>query len=297
MEWLDREASARLGLVHVSVLRTRLSTRQIGYMVQRGRLHRVLPGVFRLAGAPVTWPQEQLAGELHLGDEFVTGFRSAARLWGVPGIPAVRHEYVGSRRHRTRDGLVVHVSNLLPPHHVTSLGPHRVTTAARTLADLSAVVAHDRLGRAVDECERAGLCTPVQVDQVRDELRARGRRRTTVIDEVLEARLDRIGAGDSELAAKSLRWIESSALPRPVTDYWVVARGNRYCLDIAWPTEKVCVECDGFDNHRMRHRFDGDRDKFSDLALAGWLVLPMTSRTDRHLLVRRITDALAARAS
>ncbi len=35
--------------------------------------------------------------------------------------------------------------------------------------------------------------------------------------------------GDSELAAKVLRWILQDGLPEPEVQLWVVANGDRYC--------------------------------------------------------------------
>ena len=296
MEWLDELAEPLLGLAPQAELLKYLRTHQVRHLVRRGLLVPVHPGVYRVAGAPVTWEQEQLAGQLYLGDNAYTARRSAARLWNLPKITAVRHAYVSTRLWACeRAGLVVHRSTLLPLHHTTKLGPHRVTTPARTLADLSAALRPDRLGEIIDECDRYGLCKPADVQKVRQELTARGRRRTTFIDMALEGRLEGTGPGDSELVDQVLSWIRSSRLPAPEVNLWVTVRGERYCLDIAWKDPKVCVECDGFDNHKMRHRFDGDRNKLSELALGGWLPIPVTSRMQRHTVIRRIRDALAQR--
>lgn len=296
MDWIDDAARPLLGLVTKDLLDARLTPAQRRALVRSGWLIAVHPGVYRLAGAPVTWEQEQLAGQLYLGARGVSAARSAARLWRMESVPAERHEFVAETRHTSRRrGLVVHSSTLLPAGHIVTLGPHRLTSPARTLVDLSATLWPDRYGTVLDKAARDGLATFDDVERVRMELRARGRRRTTVVDEVLADRLGTAGPGDSELVARAVRWIRAAGMPQPQTEVWVVVRGDRYRLDVAWPLAKVAVECDGWRDHRMRTRFSSDRRKVTELHLGGWLVVIITADTPRAVFIRQVADALAAR--
>jgi hypothetical protein len=128
-----------------------------------------------------------------------------------------------------------------------------------------------------------------------DELAGRGRRRVAHLRPLLEAR--RVGfhpgANDGEL--RVLDWILSRGLLRPVQQLWVVANGSRYCLDFAWPAGKVGLEWDGWDDHGTRRAFDEDRVRRNDLELAGWLILQVTSRTPRPVVLDWVERALEQR--
>ena len=63
-----------------------------------------------------------------------------------------------------------------------------------------------------------------------------------------------------------------------------------YEVDALWRMKKIVVELDSYAFHRSRRAFEQDRDKYADLQLAGYLVLPLT-----RLDARRITAAIAAR--
>lgn len=294
MEWFDEHVGKQLGLITQEDLDKRVSRRQGRRLVENRRLIPVFRGVYRAAGTPVTWEQTQLAGQLSLGDRYASAFRSAARLQGV--VDASRHHYVGETRHPARvRGLVVHSSTLIPADHVVMLGPHRVTTVARTLFDLSAVLGHVRWGQVLDEAVRNRLVTYQQVDDVRDDLRRRGRRRTTVVDTMLDDRLGGPGPGDSDLVATALRWIRAARLPQPETEVRVTTAGGDYRLDIAWRDRKVAVECHGWRDHGKRSRFSPDWERATALQLAGWIVVYMTSDTTRAAFLADLRSAHQAR--
>ena len=91
------------------------------------------------------------------------------------------------------------------------------------------------------------------------------------------------GGSDREL--ELLSWFEQAGLPRPVQQLWVVAGGKRYCLDYAWAPAKMGLEYDGWDDHGQRLAFGYDRERRTELELAGWLILQVTSRHSRRKVV------------
>jgi very-short-patch-repair endonuclease len=65
---------------------------------------------------------------------------------------------------------------------------------------------------------------------------------------------------------------------------------------MAYPAMKVAIEFDGWDAHRLRRHFDDDRARTIELQLAGWLVLPFTSRSTETDVVDAVRRALAQRS-
>jgi hypothetical protein len=91
---------------------------------------------------------------------------------------------VARGRHRV-DGLRVHRSRALQPQDVTVRDGIPVTSVARTLLDLSAVVRRGDLEVAVDRAERLGL---FDLNAVVDVLeRAKGRKGTGALRSTVQA--------------------------------------------------------------------------------------------------------------
>ena len=246
-------------------------------------------------GATEDWLTRLLA--VCLSADAVASHRSGARVLGIGGVPAVRLEVTTPAPRRIRmPGVVSHESNLLLPEFVTNVGGIPVTTPERTCVDLSAVVGIKTLEDAWANADMLGLVTGESIQRCVIKMLARGRRRMATVHQLLEVWVPGYDECDSALQAKVLRWIIEDGIEMPEVELWVVVNGERYRLDLAWPAKKVCVECDGYGPHRNRKRFDSDRDKIGELELAGWLVIPATSRMAKATVIGRIRRALAMRA-
>jgi very-short-patch-repair endonuclease len=66
-----------------------------------------------------------------------------------------------------------------------------------------------------------------------------------------------------------------------------------YEVDALWRMRKMVVELDSYAFHRSLRAFEQDRDKYADLQLAGYLVLPLTRLNEAA--ARRISAAIAGR--
>jgi hypothetical protein len=125
-----------------------------------------------------------------------------------------------------------------------------VTTPARTLVDLSSVLAVDELARA---CHEAGIrfgTTPAQVEAV---LARRPSSKGA-------KKLRRILHGDEHITLSALerRFIEllrHAGLPLPATNR---PAGNRY-VDCRWVERRLTVELDGYRYHSSRFAWERDR--------------------------------------
>ena len=69
---------------------------------------------------------------------------------------------------------------------------------------------------------------------------------------------------ESALEVLAARMLRTSDLPRPERQVDVVAFGEKFRLDFAWPEAKVVLECDG----KKWHAFEHDRERWSAIVAA-----------------------------
>ena len=107
--------------------------------VRYGVLRPVARGVYLVAGAPRSWEQQTVIATTALGG--VASHRCAARLHRLDGFADAPVELTlprsGTRRHL--DGVVLHWTRSMSPAMTTTVQGIRVTTLARTLADLGGI--------------------------------------------------------------------------------------------------------------------------------------------------------------
>lgn len=73
--------------------------------------------------------------------------------------------------------------------------------------------------------------------------------------------------------------------------------GRKFRIDVAFPKEKVAVECDGFQFHRSLEAFKKDRARQNEFVLAGWRVLryvPKDIFANLDDIVSQVAKALEA---
>jgi hypothetical protein len=164
----------------------------------------------------------------------------------------------------------------LPADEVTVERGIPVTTVARTLLDLAAVLDRRRVERAIEEAEVRRLDDPLSLPDLVE--RYPGRRDTGVIRAILAA--DRIGSTitRSELEERFLALLETYSLPRPELNVPIEARGSWLEVDCVWRRWKLIVELDGHASHRTAAAFERDRARDRGLHAAGWRVLRITWR-------------------
>jgi very-short-patch-repair endonuclease len=251
------------------------------------RLHPIHRGVFavghRLRTRDGTW----MAAVLAAGPDSVLGFRSAGALWQMRA--SGRLEVIGPRKLR-RPGIEVH-RIALAADEVTAVRGIPVTTPARTLFDLAAVVTPDQLAHAFDEAEYRRLTSPVSLDAL--VARYPGRRGTQAIRRVLDNhRRNGETRTRSELERRFLTLLEAHGLPRPTIN----RESDHGELDARWPQQRLVVECDGFAAHGTRRAFEDDRARDRALVADGWRVVRITWRqltTDGDTIAAQLSTLLA----
>jgi len=299
MSYSDLVAIARMqhGLMSRVDALEHVTRRQLEHLLAQSRLEHVLPGVYRIAGSPESWEQMALAAVMCSGAGAVVSFFAAAHLWGLAGFweqPPSEITTPSRRRTRLRD-VIVHDSEVLGGIHVDRRRRVPVTSVARTLCDLTAGCSANQVGRALDDALRRKLTSLRRVGAVFDDLAVRGRRRSTVMRELLTERGPEFHPGGSDPEVRIMRVLASAGLPRPVQQYRVRVEGHTYRLDVAYPSYRVGVEYEGFDYHIGRTAFDHRYERDRLLKRADWHIVYVTSRTADSRIVSDALDALAMR--
>jgi very-short-patch-repair endonuclease len=282
------------GLVTTAQVLQQLSSGQLDWLVRTGGLEPVRRGVYRTAGTPEGWLQHLLAACLARPGSYAS-FRTAAALWGLEGFERRGFEITIPGASRARlDGIVVHESKVAGPRHVAVVERIPVASPARTLCDLTAVVRPGLVERAVDEALRRQLVSLRALATVAEDLAGRGRRRCTVMRDILEHRAPGYHPGESHPERRIADLLVRAGLPAPTPQHWVRIGGTRYRVDLCYPEARIAIEYDSWEHHRGRQAFDQDRARGNDLVvLLGFQLLRFTSRSGDDDIVDTVAAALA----
>jgi predicted transcriptional regulator of viral defense system len=262
----------------------------------KGGLHRVHPGVYAV-GYPSLTPQGRwMAAVLACGRGAVLSHLDAAALWRIyEGIGARVHVTVLSRR--AVSGLWIHRARRLDPEDVTVRDGIPVTTVARTLVDLTDVLAPDRLLRAMREAEFLKL---LDLDALNAAVqRAHGRKRLGGLREAMAAH----SPGQivrHELEHRFLELVREAGLPMPETNAKVPTRRRTYEIDCLWRAQRVAVELDGRAAHARTMAFEPDRRKDAALNAIGLRPLRFTWQrvtTESREVIAELAATLALAGS
>jgi hypothetical protein len=284
------------GLVTRAQALTVYSLDQLEHLLSTGQLYRVRDGVYGVTGCPQSWRQQLLAACLAAGPGAVASFRAAAALWELEGFRSDLLEItVPWRRRRRHPGVIVHNTVVTGPGHTSSVARIPVTSVARTLCDLTAVAPFSMVRHALGDARRRRLVTLRQLERVFDTLATQGRRRSTVMRELLERERDGVDPGGSDKEVDVVRWLVAAGLPRPVQQYRIKLGKRTIKVDAAYPDLKIAIEYDGWESHRQRDRFDDDRARDNALGRIGWLPLRYTSARTRQEIVVDVAAAIEER--
>lgn len=233
-------------------------------------------GVYALGHAELRREGHVLAAVLAVGDDAVLSHRSAARQWGLrPWSGTFVEISVPSRRGiRLKRDLHIHNATDLHDWEITEDDGLPVTTPARTLLDLAAVVPPHQLRRAVERAEQLEIYDHTAVLRV---LAAHPRRPGSPALKALLADLQTHGTTSmtrSDLESLFLQLCLDHDLRRPQVNRY----DNGRELDFRWPEHRLAVETNGFWVHRTRDAFERDHERRLELEAAGWRVISLTWR-------------------
>lgn len=286
-------AAAQHGLItYHQALAAGLSPAAVRTRRESGRWTQVGRGVYRIAGAPVTWQQRAMAAQLGAPPGSVSSHLTAAALAGLDlAPPPLPHLTVERGRSRRWPGAVIH-SARLPVADVTVVQGVPATTVARTLIDCAAVLGPRRLQQVVDEAVHKRLVDPAQIPGAWDlARRAPGRAGEVRLRGALEPWTGSIRPG-SPAEVRLRRQVVAWGFPEPELQVPVVDERGRVIglIDLGWTAERIGIEYDSAEFHgpsRWRH----DEQRQRAIERQGWVLL-RADKLDLQPGASRLRDAV-----
>jgi very-short-patch-repair endonuclease len=285
-------AARQRGLVTRMQLREAGLTRDtIDSWLKSARLHSLYRGIYLLGHARRTEGVRELGAVLACGPGAVVSHRSAAGLWRLLPAPSGDVEIsVAGRNCGRRPGIRLHRVVALDRCDVRKLGGIPVTSPARTILDVAAVVTPRELERALAEAQARRLTLRSELSALLARVGARPgvvALRTLIEDDSVPV-LTR-----SEAEERLLALIRNAQLPPPEAN----VRVGRHEVDFLWREQRLVVEVDGFKYHSSRGAFERDRLRDAELSGMGFRVMRITWHQlvrEPEALIARIATALAA---
>jgi very-short-patch-repair endonuclease/predicted transcriptional regulator of viral defense system len=293
---IDGEIAALAGrqygvVARRQVLALGLGPGAIDRRLARGRLHLLHRGVYAVGHRVVSREGRWMAAVLAVGPEAVLSHRSAAALWRMRPPAGGHIEVTVPGPRRSRPALKVHHSTLAADE-VTVLRAIPVTTPARTLLDLAAVLDARQLRRAIDEAELHRLTDTTPLGDLTE--RHPRRRGAAALRRILATRTIGATITRSELETRFLEFLDEAVLPRPAVNASLQLGHQRIEADCVWPEQHVIAELDGHASHATTAGFERDRARDRALQAQGWRVIRVTWRQlhDEPAAVARDLDRL-----
>jgi predicted transcriptional regulator of viral defense system len=286
-------AAAQDGVVsRRQLLGAGLTSSAIGRWMAQERLVPLHRGVYAVGHARLTRDGYRWGALLAAGPGAALSHREAAAQHALIPPTGVRVELTSPHQRRV-PGARIHRARL-DDADVSTVDGLAVTTVARTLVDLAAVVSPHRLRKALEEAERSRRLDVRAIEAVLERTRGRnGRGHAAVRAALAELAATGTTVTRSTLEDRFLALLVAHGLPRPAMN----ANVDGIEVDAVWSTARLVVELDGWGYHRTRQAFQRDRDRSNGLTAKGWTVLRFTHHDVIHrpaATARRIAQAARA---
>lgn len=276
-----------------------LSPSQLRWLVDRGRLVRVRPGVLVVAGAPPTWRLDLVVATLASGGAAVVSHRAAAVLHGLDGIVGSWSEVSVPRSYTTRlPGVIVHRTGVLEAADCCVVDGLPVTALDRTVVDLASVVPLRSLSAALDHVLRLGV-SPQRIHWMLGRVGSKGRRGAAMLRGLLTDRTTPGRVPESALERALLDTVAAAGLPPPRVGVEIRDGGRLVArVDVGWPELTLGLEAHSKRHHAGWHNTEHDLARDLAIAALGWEVLYVTwaQLRRRDELAAALRSAYRARA-
>jgi hypothetical protein len=252
--------------------------------VRQGRLSRVLPSVYCVAGTAESFLQKAMAAQLWMGGRSAVSHYTAAYLQRLWALEPERVEIATLKARQTRiDGIVVHEVQRLPPEEIGLVKGIPATTAERTVLDLAPRLSHVALERLVDDAIHRRLTSVDRLWEEVDRCGGRGKAGTAALRRLLETRGPQEAAAESPLEMKLMRLLASCGYPQGIPQYEIWHEGHFIArVDLAYPDKKLAIEADGYRFHSNSFDWHRDQVRFNSLVSVDWRLLRFTNEDDRR---------------
>jgi very-short-patch-repair endonuclease len=291
-----RIAELREELITLGQLRKLgLSSDAVYRLTKSGVLTPIYRSVYSVVPGPVNDVRRMLAACLAVGGGVIS-HQSAGAHWHLRRAPrgsldlsvhALRQVRLpGVRVHRVlrldQEDIVVYPNGLL------------VTTPARTLFDLAAIVSPEVLASAAQDALNRRLCSPWSLADVGERMMRQGRPGTALFRTLVagdDAALPAVGSDAELILADAL---EAAGMPRLTRQFEVVLPGGvTIRLDLAVPPDRFGVEVDDPEWHASPVALQRDRGRDLLLTAEGWVIVRVTTE-DVYRRIRSTAGHIAA---
>jgi very-short-patch-repair endonuclease len=230
-------------------------------------------GVLTLADHPRSIEQRRWVGLLAGGDAALLAFEGAADLHRLEGVRrGLVVVTVDHPLHLRLQGITYHQLDDVLAAHRTTLSGYPVTTAARTIVDLAAVLGFVRLQAAVQDAVIRRLTTFGEIARVLRTVRRRGKPGVRKLLLVLDSL-----AGEPPPASEAERLLHLAARRAGVTlvrQHPLPGRAHVVGLvDGAVLPSRLVLEADSRTWHGRLQAMAKDRARDREAARAGWLTM------------------------
>jgi very-short-patch-repair endonuclease len=250
-----------------------IAQRAVAHRAAAGRLHRVHHGVYAVGHPVVSGHGRWMAAVLACGPGAALSHAAAAALWEIRRSAAILVDVTVPRTgSRSRPGLRIHRTRDLPPAEVTTRRGIPVTTPARTLLDLAAILQPRRLERALDQAEVLRLADHAALAAIAGA--HPGHHGAGRLAAALASHTAGTTLTASELEERFLALCRRHGLPRAGVNERVAGLE----VDFVFRAARLAVETDGWRFHGTRRAFERDRERDAVLARAGYRTLRFTHR-------------------
>jgi hypothetical protein len=288
---LSRLATQQHGVVSTAqLLSLGYSRAAVQRAVAQGRLHRLHRAVYAVGHCDLDWNSRCLAAVLACAPALAS-HASAGWLWELLKHKPETIDVTAATRRHPKASVRLHHARLHERDQAEREGIP-VTSLARTLLDLAAVLPPDRFDRVLERAEELRLFDLRAVEELMTRVARHpgaGRLRRAIV-----AYRPRPAFTRSSLERRFLALVKAAGLPAP-------SMGFNYAgfeLDAYWPGERFAVELDVYETHGTRVAFERDRARDEELKLAGVEVHRITGphldqEPDR--VIERVRTLLARR--
>jgi Transcriptional regulator, AbiEi antitoxin len=233
------------------ILRNGVTPAELLQRVEIGALIRVHRGVFRVGHRAPSLEAHYMAAVRACGAGSLLAGRAAAHLFALlkdrPSLPEVL-----TRSQRQPKGVLTHRARRSDLDDATEWRGIPVTTIARTLVDLAALLPPPALARAFHEAAIRHRTTPDSVEAVL------ARRQNWPGARALRGAIwGHEPVSLSKLESSFIARVRGAGLPLPETNRCVDAR----YVDCRWPAHRLTAELDSYRYHHTRHAWEQDRQR------------------------------------
>jgi hypothetical protein len=290
---MDAWFSTHLGIISArKLIELGCGKRNIAYMVDRGELVTMLPGVYRSA----QWPcnrEQKIAAACARNSAAVIARTTAGQLWTLRRMAGPEiHVLVPHGASPDIEGVVVHRCRRIDLVDIVERPDGiRLTSPPRTLFDSADVIGADATASVLEQLLNERMITFGTITDTVQRLYHPHRPGSTTMLAVIRSRPVWRMALQSDLEFRVLSEMSRQGVPLPVTQFRIRPPGYKHdiAIDFAWPDVQLAIEVD----HPAWHAgaIDSHTDKGRDrkLATIGWT----TSRITDIDVSRGLADAVS----